>query len=130
MYKYNHIIQFIAQLIMSYGVFLFLKINPSFIILDFNLFNEYIPSGIIDTFISLKEAGGDELANSFLVVFLLNMIIYVFYIILIISSEWKFKKIILTKKQDKEIGFIINIIFYIYNNIYVCLFPCIQNKYL
>ena len=43
MYKYNPLIQFVAQLIMSYGVFLFLKINPSFIILDFNLFNEYIP---------------------------------------------------------------------------------------
>lgn len=102
MYKYNPLIQFVAQLIMSYGVFLFLKINPSFIILDFNLFNEYIPSGIIDTFISLKEAGGDELANSFLVVFLLNMIIYVFYIILIISSEWKFKKIIMTKSKIKK----------------------------
>ena len=66
MYKYNPLIQFVAQLIMSYGVFLFLKINPSFIILDFNLFNEYIPSRIIDTFISLKEAGGDEASKFFL----------------------------------------------------------------
>ena len=124
MYKYNPLVQFITQLVISYGVFLFFKINPSFIILDFNLFSKYIPSGIVDTFISLKKAGGYELANSFLVVFLLNMLIYIFFIFLIIFLEWKFKKNYPNKKQDRETEFIsntIHIIVYIIVFIFVYL---------